>query len=717
MVSIKQRIILLAGIAAVGVSLSLLSFYSLQQHSYQRHHEVFLRQANSQLSRITQHLDWQKDAVIMLSAFFRAADDVDRQSFQRFVSPMLMNHSSIQALEWIPLVSDKQRASIEAQAQRYSSAFQFTERDENGAMIVAADRDEYFPVFFVEPLAGNEAALGYDLASEASRRRALKKSLSLDTMVVSSRITLVQEISDEYGFLLFKPVFKEQSFQGFVLGVFRVASIFSNALQKETGDARLFLFDLDQSGDNQRLYPKSSTLNTASELSSLNFCLKKIYSMADRKWLLASCKVEEYSVSWLALLGLAIGLILTGGIVGYIHHLFSKQLAIAKLVEKRTEELALAKKKAEQADLAKSEFLANMSHEIRTPMNGIIGATDILLATTKDPEVLELTQLIQRSSDALLHIINDILDFSKIEAGQLQLELLPFDITELCHDLHMLFNAQCQEKGVEFRLQLPKQALPVIVADGMRVRQILLNFLSNAVKFTYAGEITLMAEVKKNTQGENFFHAQVRDSGKGIKPEYLQTLFQQFSQEDASITRRFGGTGLGLSISKGLAELMRGEITVSSEPDKGSCFSISFPVQISDALATSQEEIVQQRNYQKTVLLAEDNLSNQIVAKKILMALGLEVDVAENGQVAVQMVQRKHYDLLLIDMQMPEMDGLQATRLIREQQTMMDLPIVALTANVQAQDKSKCLEAGMNAFLAKPLKRLQLIKELDRWLS
>ena len=416
----------------------------------------------------------------------------------------------------------------------------------------------------------------------------------------------------------------------------------------------------------------------------------------------------------------------SGGEIGMLEadvNAMAEGLAAARHAEQQhTQGLLRAREAAEAANRSKSQFLANVSHELRTPMNGTLGMLQLLQETPLNNEQREFVNTASESTEHLLRVINDILDFSKIEDGKLTLEHIWFDPSQLIRRGLSAFRNEARLKQIELKLEFAGEPQQVeLLGDPTRMRQILVNLVGNAVKFTEQGHVRVRAVFESTALNELWLTLQIEDTGIGIPEDKQAVIFEAFTQADGSTTRRHGGTGLGLSICKQLVQLMHGELRVKSAPGVGSVFTVRLPFryrQPDDANGPTLNDKPMQM-LSGRVLLVEDNIVNQAVTKGMLQRLGVSVDTASDGEQALHLQTQQAYDLILMDCQMPNMDGFETTRRLRRQELELPrrTPVVALTANAMEGDRERCLAAGMDDYLAKPITREALAHCLRRWLN
>jgi signal transduction histidine kinase/ActR/RegA family two-component response regulator len=399
----------------------------------------------------------------------------------------------------------------------------------------------------------------------------------------------------------------------------------------------------------------------------------------------------------------------------HIISFLQQRIEKAKLLEA---ELINAKDVAEKAAQAKTQFLSVMSHEIRTPMNAVIGFTHLLIHQDPKPEQVEFLNFLKFSAENLLVLINDILDFNKIEAGKIEFENVDFSIKDLISNIRLGLLQKANEKGIKIKLMLDQDLPNAIMGDPVRLGQILTNLISNAVKFTHAGKVTITASLAKHDNEHATIDFEVADTGIGIMPDKLDYIFDSFSQASSDTTRKFGGSGLGLTITKRLLQLLGSDIYVDSTYGEGSVFTFSLTFKNSskqiNSILNSDDFYSLQSLKGTRLLIAEDNLINVILAKEFMKQWDVECDVAENGEIALMLVKTNNYDMVLMDLQMPEMDGYQTTIAIRELEgdKYRDLPIIALTASAMLDIKDQAFTVGMNDYISKPFNPNELHRKI-----
>lgn len=390
-------------------------------------------------------------------------------------------------------------------------------------------------------------------------------------------------------------------------------------------------------------------------------------------------------------------------------------------VAKRTEKLERMASQAEAANKSKSQFLASMSHEIRTPLNGVLGMAQALSDTDLTADQRAMTSTILESGELLLSVLNDILDISKIEAGQMEVEQVAMDVEQVIEATHKLFEPKAAEKDIDLRVEIKPSAKRWVKSDPTRLRQAIGNLISNAIKFTGQGSVTVSVTLIDAMPSESILCISVQDTGIGIAPDKMSRLFQPFSQADVSTARRFGGSGLGLTISRQICQMLGGDLVVDSTPGQGSIFTATARVTPAEARKSAQDDldydvaIEQIAQTGARVLLAEDNRTNQLVFKKFIKGLDLDLVVVETGAQAVAAAREQRFDVIFMDINMPQMDGVTATSHIRAaeaRQEQSPTPIIALTANAMVDQISTYLAAGMDKHLPKPLKKNSLIVEI-----
>jgi signal transduction histidine kinase/ActR/RegA family two-component response regulator len=719
-----------------GALLTGVSFYESRRQEDLAFHQDLTIASENRVSAVRRELEANLVALHALRAYLEISP-LDEASFAGFAARLLATHSSVGSLEWIPRIESPDRKRFEAALGGH-----YIFEGNPAKLRRAREAPFYLPVQFVYPIFQKSVIVGFNVNASPGCRRALDLTQKSGEPALTEKYPVVEQTADGYGVIAFLPVSRrvahdgEPVLAGFAASVTQVPDVVESGLRRiNPRGLDLYIFDRSAPPAKQLLYYHPSPTGTKRGAVAAEPLLAKTIheqisvSIGGRDWSFVFVPTPEYlssAYSWRPWILLGIGSLFTLAVVLYLllHVSHTKKtLGLLNTLESVNRQLAAARDEALEASRSKSQFLANMSHEIRTPMNGVLATTELVLDTGLTYEQRELISACHVSGQQLLAILNDILDLSRCESGKLALEQVPFDLHSEVTSLMKLYSVIAQQKGVELNLHWSDEAQRWVRADPTRLRQILANLLSNALKFTDMGSVNLSVsnESADHARAGSYAKARMRfvieDSGVGIPPEILPQLFSPFVQGDGSTTRRYGGTGLGLAICKQLVTLMRGTIEVQSVPGKGSSFIVQVDLEPADPLQQiADSEVTTSLPKRLHVLVAEDNPVNQLVAQRLLERHGCTVDVVATGTAAVHRHHTEKYDLILMDCQMPELDGYEAARRIRTASHSVRVPIIALTAQAFPGDRERCLEAGMDDYVSKPINAAQFIATVRRWI-
>ena len=650
-----------------------------------------------------------------LASFIQNSQDLSKKEFTGFVNELMSTQPTISAMSWNPVIAKKDKAKHEAALGKvYGRKVAI-----RGVPLLESDPIVY--VKLISPEMKNKKAIGFNVYSNQKRKNTLIEAESSFHPKATPIIQLVQSDTKEPAYLMFFPVFEgSKQLKGYATGVFLVEEMLVRAL--DFNGRKHFDYELYEQGSDHWFSSNNDGVDLRNnyEAESLTFHL------SGQTWVLylkvnSAYFLQQQGQSYLLLFSLEF--VIVTFITLLILMMNSRQIELNVLVEERTASLKIAMQEAKDASLAKSRFLANMSHEIRTPMNAVIGFSSLARDTNDKDVIQKYLEKIEVSSDLLLNIVNDILDISKVEADKLTLSYEAFDMHKSCKRINSLFQRQVEGKGLSWVLNDNIPPSLYFKGDQIRFEQVLVNLCSNALKFTKQGGVSVSIDVDVLNSDENRITVRVKDSGIGISKENQQKLFNAFTQADDSTSRQFGGTGLGLALSKELSLLMQGDITIESEIGVGAEFifkSIINTAHDHDLKISSGDDLqVLRMTKEKSdlknlrVLVAEDNDINQLVITAILKKMGISAVIVINGEEAVQRIQQEEFDVILMDCQMPVLDGYQATEQIRKLKGFENLPIFALTADVTSEGREKARLSGFTGHLSKPILVDDLLEKLE----
>lgn len=709
----KVRLLVLAisGLLFVSVTLTTILF---SNYSYENAIALAKRELQVIKNGLQREISNNQSQLQTLASFVQSTPNLTRDEFSAFATDLMREQPAINAMSWNPLINAQQRDEF---TNKMSDIYQRPVKI-IGEPLKAGD--PLVVVKYISPEQSNEAALGFNVYSNPDRKSVIDTQVGQYKLRTTPIIQLVQSVKADPAYLMFAPVYRwridetrvtgaQKQISGYATGVFLASKMLERSSRSALMD--MFFYELHEKNSNI-IFAGNTQQKERSLLDNPNLMSLEL-ELSGQQWKMDLALKQEFLIRHQSDLSMSLyifQIMVVAFSMTLILLINNRQTVLHHMVNERTRALESSKQQADKANLAKSQFLANMSHEIRTPLNAVIGFSQLAKRSNDIAVLGSYIDKIASSSKTLLAIINDILDISKIESEKLLLERIQFDLHDVLTRISTMFESAANDKNISWSLidNLPQELW--FMGDPLRIEQILINLCSNAVKFTQHGGVSLTAELNElSTTTKESKTAQlkitVKDSGIGMSEEEQGNLFSVFSQADSSTTRKFGGTGLGLAISWELCNLMHGDISTVSEPTKGTEFTFRLPLEV--CLSAPEEEPVQELNISilagKRILVAEDNEINQLVITEILKNIGLKVIVVDNGELAVEAVQQCHFDLVLMDCQMPVLDGYDATRQIRKLEALQDLPIIALTADVMQESKEQAVQAGFNEHLSKPI--------------
>lgn len=659
--------------------------------------------------------EWHIQSINSMKGFFLASNWVSLDEFKIYTGGFLEEQTNYDALGWIPIIEAPSTANdIIAKLTEKNPKFSIKNRED-------LKKEKFCPIAYIEPYQKYAEFLGTDLTHNTTLKSALMESMQTarpvafigtpfetvpeGTLPQSAKLTIVNAVQDKRsqnrlnGFLF--SVIDLQQIVGKSFSPLGKTGLNITILDKQEGGAWIPIYNMDKT-------PKN---NGTSEIEKENpYLLTREMELAGHHLVFLfepSVKIIQWEIYK--------GVIITSGFILMLTlmiYYYMRNMSVY------TEHLTTARIAAEKATRMQRDFMANMSHELRTPMTGILGLTDVLKDSCLDKEQKSIAESIHLSAESLLSLLNGILDLSRIESGEVIVENDVFDLHQFFKKIKNLIGFQASRKGLSFSININEDLPQMISGDETKIQEVVINLLSNAVKFTSKGGVSLRTNIKTATNRE-YLIITIADTGIGIPDDFKDKIFKKFTQADSSVSRKFGGTGLGLAITKKLIDIMGGTISYKSTPDMGTEFTVTIPIQRADekAKTVSNSERNTAINAESStirlakVMIVEDHEINQMLVFKWLKKMGFEaIDIANSGIEALENLKTQHYDLILMDCQMPELDGYKTTGIIRqtEHASDKDVPIIAMTAHAMANERQKCLDAGMDDYLSKPMDFIDL---------
>lgn len=708
----------IVGSLLIGVLLSVGVFLSVRRWEERDQKKYAVDLVHQSLEQLNISILRSMEVLYSIASFRFANQELDLERFRNFAVQALHRQTELQALSWNPVISAAERNQFERMASASFAGYEFREKDAAGRLIPAKDRTEFVPVYLIEPLTGNRAALGFDLGSDPSRRSSMDQARDTGEPVATAPVQLAQGPKNEAGFLVLLPIYnggampqnlaqRRASIAGYAVAVFRVERLVNGLfgeLKKKGIDAEIR--DLSETGE--LIYSNREHNPSKFEEAPFDF--------AGRRWTVLFAPTAEFMAmrshaqSWIVL---AAGLIFAFVSAAYLYGGWRRTVEVAAANAALQEEVSIrerAERVAACANEAKSEFLANISHEIRTPLNAILGYTQLM---GRDPQLLpeqkDGLNAIGTSGRHLLGLINEILDLAKIEAGRMDLNAVDFDLGSLARDLETTFRPLCAQKRIGFRLAGSGIKNSHVRGDEGKLRQVLINLLGNAAKFTMIGEIYL--DCRPQPDGRWLF--EVIDNGLGIPEEEREDIFKSFHQGRGS--RSHGGTGLGLAIAKRQVELLGGKLEVHSERGVGSRFFFTIPLEAAQEIEESAPILRAVRlvpGQVVRVLVVDDNKENREVLGGMLGGIGCTVTMVCDGESAVAEMANNTFDLVILDLLLPGISGFEVARYIADRFEHGSPKVIAHSASARLIDREQAFAAGCVDFIAKPFECERLYESM-----